>query len=112
MLLVALFVLLPRAQVSAKRICEVLDMPPAILDGKRTSGDENQRGRVEFRHVTFRYPDAEEDVLHDLTFTAEPGETVAFIGATGSGKSTALHLIPRFYYATDGDVLVDVVNVR
>ena len=87
-------------------------MSPAILDGKRTSGDESQRGRVEFRHVTFRYPDAEEDVLHDLTFTAEPGETVAFIGATGSGKSTALHLIPRFYDATEGEVLVDGVNVR
>ena len=112
MLLVALFILLPRAQVSARRICEVLDMSPAILDGKRTSGDESQRGRVEFRHVTFRYPDAEEDVLHDLTFTAEPGETVAFIGATGSGKSTALHLIPRFYDATEGEVLVDGVNVR
>ncbi|MBQ6430321.1 MAG: ABC transporter ATP-binding protein [Oscillospiraceae bacterium] len=111
-MLVVLFIILPRAQVSAKRIREVMDTKPALHDGDRTDGEEDRRGEVEFRHVSFRYPDAEEDVLHDLSFTVGAGQTLAFIGATGSGKSTAVNLIPRFYDATDGAVLVDGVDVR
>jgi len=111
-MLVVLFIILPRAQVSAKRIREVLDTEPALHDGARTDGEGETRGEVEFRHVTFRYPDAEEAVLHDLNFTVRPGQTLAFIGATGSGKSTAVNLIPRFYDVSDGEVLVDGVDVR
>lgn len=106
-----IFIMVPRAAVSAKRINEVLDTEPSILDGS-FQGETELRGQVEFRHVSFRYPDAEEDVLHDISFTARKGETVAFIGATGSGKSTVANLIPRFYDATEGEVLVDGVNVR
>lgn len=106
-----IFIMVPRAAVSAKRINEVLDTEPAILDGS-FQGETELQGQVEFRHVSFRYPDAEEDVLHDISFTARKGETVAFIGATGSGKSTVANLIPRFYDATEGEVLVDGVNVR
>lgn len=111
-MLVVLFIILPRAQVSARRIREVLDTEPALRDGTRTDGEEARRGEVEFRHVSFRYPDAEEDVLHDLTFTVGKGQTLAFIGATGSGKSTAVNLIPRFYDVSAGEVLVDGVDVR
>lgn len=111
-MLVVLFIILPRAQVSARRIREVLDTEPALRDGTRTDGEEEKRGEVEFRHVSFRYPDAEEDVLHDLTFTVGKGQTLAFIGATGSGKSTAVNLIPRFYDVSAGEVLVDGVDVR
>ena len=107
-----IFMMMPRASVSAGRINEVLDTEPKIRDGKRTEGDSAQRGRVEFRHVGFRYPGAEEDVLRDISFTAEPGQTVAFIGATGSGKTSLVNLIPRLYDATSGEVLVDGVNVR
>lgn len=110
MMLVVIFVMLPRASVSAKRINEVLDTKPRILDGKRTKGESV--GEVEFRNVSFRYPDAEEDVIRNISFKAKKGETVAFIGATGSGKSTLINLIPRFYDATEGEVLVDGVNVR
>ncbi len=111
-MLVVLFIILPRAQVSARRIREVLDTEPSLHDGARTDGEGAQRGEIEFRHVFFRYPDAEEDVLHDLSFTVSKGQTLAFIGATGSGKSTAVNLIPRFYDATGGEVLVDGVDVR
>ena len=111
-MLVVLFIILPRAQVSARRIREVMDTEPALRDGTRTDGEEDKRGEVEFRHVSFRYPDAEEDVLHDLTFTVGRGRTLAFIGATGSGKSTAVNLIPRFYDVSAGEVLVDGVDVR
>ena len=107
-----IFMMLPRVSVSAGRINEVLDTEPKIVDGTRTDGDPAQRGRVEFRNVSFRYPGAEEDVLRDITFTAEPGQTVAFIGATGSGKTSLVNLIPRLYDATSGEVLVDGVNVR
>lgn len=111
-MLVVLFIILPRAQVSAKRIRAVLDTVPALHDGTRTDGEPGKTGEVEFRGVSFRYPDAEEDVLHDLTFSVGRGQTLAFIGATGSGKSTAINLIPRFYDVSDGAVLVDGVDVR
>jgi len=112
MMLVMLFMIYPRASVSAKRIMEVLDTPLSIQDGKANISKNGKRGEVEFRNVTFRYPDAEEDVLHQVSFTAHKGETVAFIGSTGSGKSTVINLVPRFYDATDGEVLVDGVNVK
>jgi ATP-binding cassette subfamily B protein len=111
MLLVMLFMIFPRAAVSARRILEVLDTPLSIEDGPGLDGGD-RRGEVEFRHVSFRYPGAEEDVLHDVSFTAHKGETVAFIGATGSGKSTVVNLIPRFYDATDGEILVDGLDVK
>lgn len=110
MMLVMIFVLLPRASVSAKRINEVLDTEPVIKDGKVETADTE--GEIEFRNVSFRYPDAEQAVLENITFTAHKGETVALIGATGCGKSTVVNLIPRFYDATEGEVLVDNVNVR
>lgn len=112
MMLVMIFVLLPRASVSAKRINEVLDMPLSIKDGTRESAPSDKEGEIEFRHVSFRYPDAEKDVIEDISFTAHKGETIAFIGATGCGKSTVINMIPRFYDATQGEVLVDGVNVK
>ena len=112
MLLTMIFIMLPRASVSAKRINEVLDTEPRIKDGERTEGLPGKEGEVEFRHVSFRYPDAAEDVLTDISFTAHKGETIAFIGSTGSGKSTLVNLVPRFYDATEGEVLVDGVNVK
>ena len=112
MMLVMIFILLPRAMVSAKRINEVLDTQPTVVQGDATQGKPDLAGEVTFNHVTFRYPGASEDVLHDVSFTAHKGETVAFIGSTGSGKSTVVNLIPRFYDATSGDVLVDGVNVK
>ena len=103
--------ILPRAQVSANRINEVLRTKISIKDG--TFDDETaERGTVEFRNVSFKYPDAEDYLLRDISFRAEKGETVAFIGSTGSGKSTLINLVPRFYDATDGEVFVDGVNVR
>jgi ATP-binding cassette subfamily B protein len=112
MLLVMIFMILPRASVSANRINEVLDTEATIRDGIRTEGEPGKTGEITFDHVSFRYPDAEGNVLEDISFTAKQGETVAFIGATGCGKSTAVNLIPRFYDATEGEVLVDDVNVR
>lgn len=111
MMLVMLFMIYPRASVSAKRILEVLETPLSIRDGNGQANSD-KRGEVEFRNVSFRYPDAEEDVLHDVSFTARKGETVAFIGSTGSGKSTVINLVPRFYDATEGEVLVDGINVK
>ena len=112
MLLVMIFVLLPRASVSAKRINEVLDMPLSIKDGTKENGIDGKKGEVEFRNVSFCYPDAEKDVIEDISFTAHKGETIAFIGSTGCGKSTVINMIPRFYDATKGEVLVDGVNVK
>ena len=112
MMLVMIFIMLPRAMVSAKRINEVLETEPSISDGSRTDGEKGKTGEVEFRHVSFRYPDAGEYVVKDINFTAKKGETVAFIGSTGCGKSTVINLIPRFYDATEGTVLVDGVDVR
>lgn len=112
MMLVMIFVLLPRASVSAKRINEVLDMPLSIKNGTKENGIDGKKGEVEFRNVSFCYPDAEKDVIEDISFTAHKGETIAFIGSTGCGKSTVINMIPRFYDATKGEVLVDGVNVK
>ncbi|MGN0203793.1 MAG: ABC transporter ATP-binding protein [Coprococcus sp.] len=112
MMLVMIFILLPRASVSARRINEVLDTKISIVDGDRTEGENGEEGNIEFRHVSFRYPDAEKNVLEDISFTAHKGETVALIGSTGCGKSTVVNLIPRFYDVTEGEVLVDGINVK
>lgn len=112
MMLIMIFIMLPRAQVASKRILEVLDKKTKIIDGDNKSLDKNVKGKVEFKNVTFKYPDAEESVVEDINFTANKGETIAFIGATGCGKSTLINLVPRFYDATVGEVLVDDVNVR
>ena len=112
MMLVMIFILLPRASVSAARINEVLDTEPTILEGRETAGMPGVTGAVEFRNVSFRYPGAADDALHDISFSVKQGETVAFIGSTGSGKSTLINLVPRFFDATGGEVLVDGRNVR
>ena len=112
LMLAFIFMMVPRAQVSMNRINEVLETPIKIKDGSQTTGLPGQAGKVEFKQVSFAYPDAKEPVLEDISFTAQPGQTVAFIGATGSGKSTLIHLIPRFYDVTSGSVLVDGVDVR
>lgn len=112
MMLVMISVLLPRAMVSAKRINEVLDTEPSIEDGAGKDSVQGKEGVIEFRNVSFKYPDAGDEALSDISFTANKGETVAFIGATGCGKSTVINLIPRFYDATEGEVLVDGVNVK
>lgn len=117
-----LFIMFPRGQVSANRVLEVLNTKPKILDGEvdenvlslnsKTLGYEMPKGEVEFRNVSFKYPDAEGYVLENISFKAKKGQTVAFIGSTGSGKSTLINLIPRFYDATEGEVLIDGVNVK
>ena len=112
MMLVIIFIMLPRASVSAKRINEVLDTEPMILDGTKTEGEPGVTGKVEFKSVSFKYPNASEPVLEDISFTAKKGETVAFIGSTGSGKSTLINLIPRFFDVTGGEIKVDGVNVK
>jgi len=112
MMLVMIFIMLPRASVSAKRILEVIQTKPTIADGSVTESPSGIKGEVEFRNVSFQYPDAEEYVIRDVSFTARKGETVAFIGSTGCGKSTVVNLVPRFYDATEGEVLVDGVNVK
>lgn len=111
LMLAMIFMMLPRASVSAKRINEVLDTELSIKDGNFT-GATKETGTVEFKNVSFKYPDAEEYLLENISFKANKGETVAFIGSTGSGKSSLINLIPRFYDATDGEVLVDGVNVK
>lgn len=112
MMLVMIFIMLPRASVAAKRILEVLDTEPSIEDGMRDTFPVMKDGEVEFKDVSFKYPDAEEYVLEHISFSVKKGETIAFIGATGCGKSTAINLIPRFYDVTEGEVLVDGVNVK
>ena len=112
LMLAMIFMMLPRASVSAKRINEVLDTKICIEDGIITDVNSGKTGTVEFKNVSFKYPDAEEYLLKDISFKAEQGETVAFIGSTGSGKSTLINLIPRFYDVTSGEVLVDGVNVK
>ena len=111
LMLAMIFIMYPRASVSVDRINEVLETNSKILDGDIDS-DNYIRGEVEFRNVSFKYPDSEEYVLRDISFVAREGETVAFIGSTGSGKSTLINLVPRFYDATEGEVLVDGVNVK
>ncbi len=113
LMLSMLFVILPRASVSADRIADVLETEPVIVDPQQPQMlNGNFKGQVEFRNVSFRYPGAEEDVLHDINFIANPGETTAFIGSTGSGKSTIVNLIPRFYDVTNGEILLDGVDIR
>lgn len=112
MMIAVIFVILPRAQVSARRINEVLDTKTKIYDGMETCGNDGMTGEIEFKDVSFMYPDAKENVLHHISFAAHKGETVAFIGATGSGKTTLINLIPRFYDATEGQVLVDGKDVK
>ncbi|HHX68750.1 MAG: ABC transporter ATP-binding protein [Miniphocaeibacter sp.] len=111
MMLTMIFIMMPRAQVSANRVNEVLDTEPSILDGNITEVKDNI-GEVEFKNVCFKYPDAEEYVLKNINFKVKPGETLAIIGSTGSGKSTIVDLIPRFYDVTEGEVLVNGVNVK
>ena len=112
LMLAMIFMMLPRAQVSANRINEVIDTEITIKDGTLDKDTTNERGTIEFKDVSFKYPDAEEYLLKNISFKAEKGQTVAFIGSTGSGKSTLINLIPRFYDATEGEVLVDGVNVK
>ena len=111
LMLTMIFMILPRARVSANRINEVLDTNPAIISGE-FKGKTNEMGTVEFKNVSFKYPDADEYLLKNINFKANKGETVAFIGSTGSGKSTLINLIPRMYDATKGEVYVDGVNVK
>ena len=112
LMLAFIFMMIPRALVSAKRINEVLDMENSIKDGTLEEVKTGITGVVEFKNVYFKYPDAEEYVLENISFIANKGDTVAFIGSTGSGKSTLINLVPRFYDVTDGEILVDGVNVK
>ena len=112
LMLAMIFMMLPRAQVSANRINEVLDTEITVKDGTIDNNTNNEVGTVEFKNVGFKYPDGEDYVLKDISFKANKGETVAFIGSTGSGKSTLINLVPRFYDATEGEILVDGVNVK
>lgn len=108
-----MFIFLPRSFVSGDRIAEVLDTPLTVTDPPEPKQfPEPFRGEIEFRHVSFRYPNAEEDVLHDINFVARPGQTTSFIGSTGSGKSTIVNLIPRFYDVTEGAILIDGIDIR
>ena len=108
-----MFIMLPRAAVSGDRVADVLETEPVIKDPHEPQQfPEPFKGTVEFRNVSFRYPGAEEDVLHNISFTAQPGQTTALIGTTGSGKSTIVSLIPRFYEVTEGAILVDGTDIR
>ena len=111
LMLTMIFMILPRAQVSARRLNEVLDEEISILDGT-FAGDTQEKGTVEFKNVSFKYPDADEYLLKNISFKVKQGETIAFIGSTGSGKSTLINLVPRLYDATDGEVFIDGVNVK
>ena len=112
LMLAVIFIMYPRASVSAGRIAEVLDSKTHIKDGEINTDTTGKKGEVEFKNVSFKYPDGDEYVLKNISFTAKKGETVAIIGSTGSGKSTLINLIPRFYDVTEGEVLVDGVNVK
>lgn len=112
MMMVMVFIILPRASVAAKRINEVLDTEATIEDGDKDIKDSGIRGEIEFKNVNFKYPDAEDYVLSDISFSVKKGETLAIIGATGCGKSTVINLIPRFYDVTEGEVLIDGINVK
>ena len=112
LMLAMIFMMVPRASVSANRINEVLDTEESIKDGNINKETTKEKGTVEFKNVSFKYPDAKEYLLRNISFKAEEGQTIAFIGSTGSGKSTLINLVPRFYDATEGEVLVDGVNVK
>lgn len=112
LMLAMIFMMMPRAQVSAERINEVLEKDSSIKEGTFDNIDTKEKGTVEFRDVSFKYPDAEEYLLKNISFKVNKGETIAFIGSTGSGKSTLINLVPRFYDATEGEVLVDCINVK
>ena len=112
LMLAMIFMMLPRASISAKRINEVLDTNISIKDGHLTTNIKDIKGTVEFKNVSFKYPDADEYILKDISFIANTGDTVAFIGSTGSGKSTLINLIPRFYDVTDGEILINGLNVK
>ena len=111
LMLALIFMILPRASVSAKRVNEVLDSTSSVQEGE-FNGNTDSKGKIVFKNVSFKYPDAEEYVLKDISFEASLGETVAFIGSTGSGKSTLINLIPRFYDATEGEIIIDDVNIK
>ena len=111
LMLALIFMILPRASVSAKRVNEVLNSTSSVQEGE-FNGNTDSKGKIVFKNVSFKYPDAEEYVLKDISFEASPGETVAFIGSTGSGKSTLINLIPRFYDATEGEIIIDDVNIK
>ncbi|MBC2478651.1 ABC transporter ATP-binding protein, partial [Clostridium beijerinckii] len=113
LMMAMMFIMIPRASVSAARIADVLETDPSIKDPiSPVNIKASLKGLIEFKNVCFSYPGAEEDVLHDINFIAKPGETTAFIGSTGSGKSSLVNLIPRFYDATKGEVLIDGINVN
>lgn len=112
LMIAMMFIMLPRASVSAERIREVLDMPLAVQDPESPEKPGEIQGVIEFKDVSFRYGDAESNVLEHISFTARPGETTAIIGATGAGKSTLINLIPRFYDATEGEITLDGVDIR
>lgn len=112
MMLSFVFIMLPRASVSAKRINEVLNTKAKIIDGNLTDGKEGLSGEIEFRNVSFKYPDAKDYILRNISFSAHKGETVAIIGSTGSGKTSLVNLIPRFYDATEGKIFINGVNVK
>ena len=108
-----MFIMIPRASVSAQRVNEVLEIEPTIVDPKEPKHFEKEvTGLVEFKNVSFRYPGAEEDVLKNISFKAMPGKTTAFIGSTGAGKTTLVNLLPRFYDITNGEILIDGVDIR
>jgi len=108
-----MFIILPRAQVSADRVADVLETEASVCDPEKPAAlPADAKGTLEFKNVSFRYPGAEEDVLHDISFVAQPGQTTAFIGPTGAGKSTIVNLVPRFYDVTDGAILMDGVDIR
>ncbi len=113
LMMTMMFIMIPRAIVSIRRVVEVLQTEPSIADPMVAADiPKSPKGVVEYRDVSFRYPDADEDVLHNITFTAMPGRTTAFIGATGSGKSTLVNLLPRFYDVTSGEILIDGINIK
>ena len=112
LMLAMIFIMYPRAAISADRINEVLDEDFAIKDGNIDTNDPKLKGNVEFKNVSFKYPDADEYILKNINFEAKKGETIAFIGSTGSGKSTLINLIPRFYDVTDGEIIIDGVNIK
>jgi ATP-binding cassette subfamily B multidrug efflux pump len=108
-----MFIMIPRASVSAQRISEVLEIEPTIIDPKEPKHfNKDAKGLVEFKNVSFKYPGAEEDVLKNISFKAMPGKTTAFIGSTGSGKTTLINLLPRFYDITSGEILIDGMDIR